>query len=140
MRDRGSLSQTGPDGETLHPVDGTIYIGSAFDCEVRVKDAAPRQCQIVRSPQGYVLHDLTGQKVTKVNGARVERHLLAAGETVVIGSTEFRWTVTEVPEEEQVLVVAAPSIRRRTPTGPIPKVAPPKSRAILYGSVAAAEP
>jgi len=51
MRDRGCLWQ----GETLFPVDGSIFIGSAADCDVRVKDAAPRQCQIVRTAEGYVL-------------------------------------------------------------------------------------
>jgi hypothetical protein len=139
MRDRGCLSQAGPEGETLFPVDGSIFIGSSHDCEVRVKDAAPRQCQIVRAVEGFILIDLTGQKVTKVNGARIERHLLRDGEVVVIGSSEFRWTVTVEPEEEQVLVVATPSIRRRTPTSPVPIVnGEQKRRSFLFPAAAAA--
>lgn len=139
MVERFSLSRTGPEGEVLYPVDGAVSIGSAAECEVDVRDAAPRQCQIVRTPDGYVLHDLTGVKVTRVNGARIERHLLRPGDVIVIGRAEFRWTVTEEPEEEQVLVVATTPVRRRTPTAPIPVIAAPaKSRAVWIGSAAAA--
>ena len=134
MLDRCSLAQ----GDTLHPVDGSAFIGSAYDCEIRVKDAAPRQCQIVRTAEGYVLHDLTGQKVTKVNGARVERHRLRDGEVVVVGSTEFRWTVTQEPEEEQVLVVAAATMRRRPATAPIKVVKQDRRSIVLMGVGAAA--
>src|SRR6185436_3477411 len=122
MVERFSLSRTGPDGETLYPVDGTVFIGSSSECHVHVKDAAPRQCQVVRSPDGYVLHDLTGMKVTKVNGAAIDRHLLRSGEVVKIGSAQFRWTVTEEPEEELVLVEVSKPVRRHTPTSPIPIV------------------
>lgn len=141
MVERFAVSRTGPDGDVLYPVDGTVNIGSAADCEVGVKDAAPRQCKIVRSPDGYALHDLTGTKATRVNGARIERHLLRPGDVVVIGTAEFRWTVTEELEVEQVLPVVAPTpIRRRAPTAPIPVIAapPPKSRGVWIGSAAAA--
>src|SRR6516225_8986559 len=140
MINRGCLSQAGPDGETLYPVDGSIFIGSASDSDVRVKDAAPRQCQVVRTAEGYVLIDLTGQRVTRVNGTRIERHLLQSGEAVTIGSAEFRWTVTAEPEEEEVLVVASSPVRRRPATArtPAPAPASPKSRAIWIGSAVAA--
>lgn len=139
MVERFSLTRTGPDGDVLYPVDGTVTIGSAADCEVGVKEAAPRQCQIVRSPEGYVLHDLTGVKVTRVNGARIERHRLRPGDRVEVGKSQFRWTLTEEPEEELVLVVAAPPVRRRGPTAPIPVIAAPaRSRGMWIGGAAAA--
>jgi pSer/pThr/pTyr-binding forkhead associated (FHA) protein len=139
MIERFSLSRTGPDGEVLYPVEGTVTIGSAADCEVGVKDAAPRQCRIMRSPAGYVLSDLTGTKVTRVNRARIERHLLRPGDVVAIGTAEFRWTVTEETEVEQVQVAASAPVRRRAPTAPIPVIAaPPKSRAVWIGSAAVA--
>jgi len=120
MKERGILTRKGPDGEVLHPVDGTIYIGSR-DCDVIVKDAAPRQCQIVRTAEGFLILDLTGQKVTQVNGARTERHLLREGETVKIGTAEFTWSVTLEVEPEPI-GVPAPKRRMGATTSSIKKI------------------
>src|SRR6185503_16493349 len=135
MVERFSLSR----GDTLYPVDGTVFIGSSSECHVHVKDGAPRQCQVVRSPDGYVLHDLTGMKVTKVDGRPVDRHLLRPGEVVKVGSADLRWTVTEEPEEELVLVAVPTPVRRRPATGPVPVVQQPKRPSIWFlGAIGAA--
>ena len=99
MKERGYLSRTGPDGETLFPVDGPCFIGSGAGCDVAVKDAAPRHCQIARTSEGFVAVDMTGQKLIRVNGTRTERHVLREGEVLSVGSIEFRWTVILEPEE-----------------------------------------
>src|SRR5262245_17700808 len=141
MKERGCLSRTGPNGEELYSVDGSIHIGSR-DCDVTVKDAAPRQVQIVKTAEGFLVIDLTGQKVTKVNGTRVERHLLKEGETLTVGSSEFKWSVTV---EIQEAVPAEPVFHRttrkipRASTASIPKVKPPsRSRVIVIAAAAAA--
>ena len=140
MKERGYLSKTGPEGEVLFPVDGSIFIGSGVGCEVGVKDAAPRHCQLVRTAEGFTVCDLTGMKLTRVNNARIERHLLQEGDKLSVGSAEFKWTIILEAEAEPVAAERAPTRRRERPRSePIPKIAPKPpstSRTLILGGAA----
>ncbi|HXG59860.1 MAG TPA: FHA domain-containing protein [Planctomycetota bacterium] len=106
----------GPQGEEGEPLDGAVTIGSAPDATIRVKDAAPRHAVIRRAPEGYVLRDLTGQRLIAVNGRRVEQHLLREGDLFRIGSVEFRTVVCKEPERVEPHPSVAPAPLRRPPS------------------------
>jgi len=99
------LTMRGEEGEILFPLDHPVTVGSSGECEVRVKTAAPRHAQVSRTSEGYVLRDLTGQGLVRVNGAVTARQSLRNGDVVKIGTEEFKFTrddtvtlVIETPE------------------------------------------
>ena len=67
-----------------------IVLGSAHDCQIRIPDAAPRHCQIIRMANGFVLRDLSGATGTFVNGKKVKEHLLGDRDVIQLGSERLR--------------------------------------------------
>lgn len=139
------LTTQGDDGETLVPLENPVTLGSAWDCDLRVKNAAPRHAQIVRTAEGYVVRDLTGQGLVRVNGLPTARQVLLDGDRVSVGGEEFRFTVDE---SAAPIVVAAPpparkpaKKRKQTSTTHLPVISPPPPQAarprIPMGAIAA---
>jgi len=73
--------------------NGGALLGAAPGCQIVVADpaAAPKHTKIVKSPQGFVLTDLSGGG-TVVNGVKVKEHVLKHGDVVQIGSEKFTFT------------------------------------------------
>ncbi len=67
-------------------------VGRGLDCAVRLDDplASRRHCRIVRAGAAFLVEDLGSANGTWVDGLRVERRPLHAGEVVRIGSTRLR--------------------------------------------------
>jgi len=68
-------------------LDDLTFIGSAQECEIRVADAAPKHCQIVKAGAGLKLIDLGSPAGTRVNGQKVKDKALLDGDVVEVGAT-----------------------------------------------------
>ncbi len=69
----------------------TLTIGRTPENDIVVSDvlASRRHARIVGAPNGNVIEDLGSINGTYVNGARVRSHLLAEGDVVTIGNSDF---------------------------------------------------
>jgi len=101
------------------PVDFTLanggsLVGTAPGCQIVVADpaVAPKHCKIVRSPQGFVVTDLSGGAGTIVNGAKVKDHLLRDGDVLQVGAEKFVFADKDAP------VAPAPKDSAGAPAGP----------------------
>ncbi len=67
----------------------TVTIGRGLESDVRLKDikASRRHCQIVKTPQGFEIVDLSSGNGTFVNGVQIKQKKLASGDKIQIGST-----------------------------------------------------
>jgi transcriptional regulator with GAF, ATPase, and Fis domain len=86
-----------------------VTIGRDADNDLHVDDAnlSRQHCRICRTREGILLEDLESSNGTYVNGARTARHLLAAGDSILIGVTSL--SIEWDPE-------AAPPPRKRRRT------------------------
>jgi len=68
-----------------------ITIGRDEDNDLPVDDVklSRHHCRICRSPEGFVVEDLDSSNGTYVNGAPTQRHVLGAGDTILIGVTSL---------------------------------------------------
>jgi FHA domain-containing protein len=107
--------------------NGGALLGAAPGCQIVVADpaAAPKHTKIVRSPQGFVLTDLSGGG-TVVNGAKVKEHVLKHGDVVQIGSEKFTFT-------EKAATPAAPAKPASTGSAPAPKSVAAAAPAVVGG-------
>jgi pSer/pThr/pTyr-binding forkhead associated (FHA) protein len=73
--------------------NGQLYLGRAEGNGVVIYDdqASNNHAHIEKVAQGYLLHDLNSSNGTLVNGQRVNRQLLQAGDIIQIGTTQFRF-------------------------------------------------
>ena len=82
---------------------GPFRIGRAPSNELALADdrASRTHAQIVRDGWDYVIEDLNSTNGILVNGARVERAVLAPGSRIEIGNTllVFRGSVAEIPTD-----------------------------------------
>src|ERR1043166_4589066 len=70
-------------GEESHPLGAAaVVLGRGLESDVRLKDikASRRHCQIVKTPQGFQIVDLSSGNGTFVNGVQVRQQLLAPGD------------------------------------------------------------
>jgi DNA-binding NtrC family response regulator len=86
-----------------------VTIGRDEDNDLPVNDTklSRRHCRVVRSPDGIVLEDLESSNGTFVNGVRIRRQVLSAGDSILIGITSL--TIEWDP-------AAAPPPKARRPT------------------------
>lgn len=73
------------------PEDDTVVIGRSRSCELRLSDAdtSRRHAKIVCSGGRAVLHDLASTNGTRVNGSRIEQHVLESGDRIEVGSNSI---------------------------------------------------
>ena len=86
------LTVTGPDNRerVFEFQEGPVGIGSADGNFIHLEDptAAPRHCQIERTPDGrFKLIDLETPAGTEVNGRKVNAHLLDHSDLILVGDT-----------------------------------------------------
>jgi hypothetical protein len=95
--------------------NGGVLLGTAPGCQIVVADpaAAPKHCKIAKSPQGFVVTDLSGGTI--VNGAKVKEHVLKPGDVLQIGSEKF--TFAEKQEPVAAAAVKAPASAVRSEGG-----------------------
>ncbi len=83
-------------------------IGRASDCSIRLTaaDSSRHHARILRGEDGlYTLHDLKSHNGTRVDGVRIDEHVLKPGDRVAIGAeTVFLFTLRSREEEEIVEV------------------------------------
>jgi hypothetical protein len=85
--------QNGPFAGTCRLLSASLnLIGRSPGCEIRLNgdDVNPLHCAILQTPGGLVLRDLESASGSFVNGQRVTTCLLADGDTLTVGSFEFR--------------------------------------------------
>jgi hypothetical protein len=96
-----SLLRTTRGGKTVDYSlsNGGVLLGTAPACQIVVADpaAAPKHCRIARSPQGFVVTDLSGTGGTLVNGSKVKEHVLKSGDVLQIGAEKFVFADQPVP-------------------------------------------
>jgi len=69
-----------------------ITIGRDMDNDIPLDDTklSRRHCRIVRSADGFVLEDMESSNGSYVNGERAGEQVLAAGDTITIGTTSLQ--------------------------------------------------
>jgi signal transduction histidine kinase len=89
------------DERRIFPVDGEIVAGRADDCEVSIQDRrlSRRHARFFLEADHLFVEDLGGPNGTFVNGARVGRAELAAGDLVSLGKTQLRVRSSEAPPD-----------------------------------------
>jgi hypothetical protein len=82
-----------PDGKRVRLGSGTITIGRANECEVRLADTSVsrRHAEVRATGDGWSVADLGSTNGTKVNGAVVTDRKLKDGDTVSVGDTHLRF-------------------------------------------------
>lgn len=113
------LTHEGSNGPAEFFVSESATIGSSTACDVPVKSAAPQHCRVFRSDEGYVLRDLTGQALVKLNGKQTSGALLQDGDLLEIGRDRFRFS--ECFEEEVEASSQVPDRPSREGTRQIPR-------------------
>lgn len=86
-------------------IDPVLLIGSDGGSDIVLKDpgVSPRHCLIVWSDRGPLARDLTGDRLSFVNGRPIATALLADGCTVGAGSYEFVFEIESEPTMEQTV-------------------------------------
>src|SRR5262245_6324925 len=76
--------------EQRYPVDGAgVTLGRGLESDIRLKDiqSSRRHCQIVKTPRGFEVVDLSSGNGTFINGVQVKQQVLNPGDKIQIGST-----------------------------------------------------
>jgi serine/threonine-protein kinase PknK len=80
-----------------------ITIGRDQDNDLHIEDVnlSRQHCRILRTKEGIVVEDLHSSNGTYVNGAKTPRHVLSAGDTILIGVTTIsvEWDPTTAPSQ-----------------------------------------
>ncbi|HNR98180.1 MAG TPA: M64 family metallopeptidase [Planctomycetota bacterium] len=94
-----------------------FWIGRADDCRVVLRDvrASRRHAQIIHDVQGVSVVDAGSLNGTRLNGARIERAILAFGDVIEIGDARI---AVSLPAEAS----APPPARPATAAAPAPPV------------------
>jgi len=94
-----------------------VTIGRDPDNDLPLEDnrLSRHHCRIIRTPEGIVVEDLESRNGTFVNGVPTRRHLLSAGDTVMIGGTPLsvEWESGLVPEPKRKKPPAPPGASER---------------------------
>jgi len=90
------------DGAELRLEGDELHLGRAPDNHIVVNDklVSRRHALLKREGTQYVLEDVGTPNGTHVNGQRVQRHLLAAGDTIRLGQTVFTYQVPVVEQSK----------------------------------------
>lgn len=78
-----------PDGQRLPIGDDPLLLGRLPSCSVVIEDpnVSRRHAEVAREGDAVVLTDLGSTNGTRVNGARVGRHVLVDGDKITLGTT-----------------------------------------------------
>lgn len=80
-----------------------ITIGRDQDNDLHIEDVnlSRQHCRILRTKEGIVVEDLHSSNGTFVNGARTQRQVLSAGDTILIGVTTISvdWDAATAPSQ-----------------------------------------
>jgi transcriptional regulator with GAF, ATPase, and Fis domain len=78
-----------------------VRVGRAIDNDVRVQSplASRHHCQILAEPDGLYVVDLGSANGTEVNGEKVERRRLCAGDVISIGRSALEVDIAPGPED-----------------------------------------
>jgi hypothetical protein len=122
------LTKVGPDGQELFFVNQSAVLGSSGECDLAVRNAAPKHCRLFRSGEGFEVRDLTGQRLIKINGKATSGSLLQEGDVLEVGLDSFRFSeVLEAqaePESASGSESEPPSRPSRREIRRIPDLAP----------------
>lgn len=68
-----------------------LTLGRDTSCHYVIADrsVSKRHAELERVEDGWVIHDLESRNGTRINGWRVARHALRAGDTIELGATVF---------------------------------------------------
>ena len=80
-----------------------VTIGRREDCDLRIPlgDVSRKHCSIVKSEQQLEVQDLGSSNGTYVNGERIQKKSLRAGDRLRIGSLHFVVQVDGKPDESE---------------------------------------
>jgi uncharacterized RDD family membrane protein YckC len=141
--DMAALLQTVPDADDprsfeLEGVETSI--GRSDRCTIQVDDKAISRTHAVvrKTDEGYLVVDKGSANGTFVNGNKVEEHLLADGDTLLVGSTIFRFVDPPDPEATVLLKAADMVAEAEAAHGRSGKPAPPPAQAAPSSRPAAA--
>jgi pSer/pThr/pTyr-binding forkhead associated (FHA) protein len=72
---------------------GPLLIGRSRRCDFIVTDpsVSRRHALLMRAPDGWMVYDLGSTNGTRVNGWRIERAVLHAGDELELGASRFRF-------------------------------------------------
>lgn len=112
------IAVAGPAAGEEFPLSQTQIIGRLERCDITIPDASVSRehARLTRRPDGYLVVDLNSSNGILVNGERVRRTLLKAGDQLLVGKTLFRLEGVEEEEER-------PAARRRGRTGSAAEIA-----------------
>jgi hypothetical protein len=82
-----------PDGRRVALGEESAVIGRSPDCTVPLSDprASRRHAEVRPRDDGFLLVDLGSTNGTKVNGRRVQEHVLRDGDEIAVGVTALRF-------------------------------------------------
>lgn len=80
--------------------EGTTVIGRREDCDLRiaVNDVSRKHCQISNDGDTLTVSDLGSSNGTFVNGQKIQKHTLAAGDTLQVGPVSFVVQINGEPD------------------------------------------
>ncbi|MBK8270313.1 MAG: FHA domain-containing protein [Planctomycetes bacterium] len=86
-------------------IDPVLLIGSDGGSDIVLNDAGvhPRHCLVVWTDRGPIARDLSGDRLTFVNGKPIQTALLHDGATIGVGSSEFIFEIENEPTFEQTV-------------------------------------
>jgi pSer/pThr/pTyr-binding forkhead associated (FHA) protein len=93
--------------------EGTTIVGRREDCDLRiaVNDVSRKHCHILLEGDALSVADLGSSNGTFVNGQRVQKHVLTAGDTLQVGPVSFVVQIDGEPE----LTSARPPLKTTAP-------------------------
>jgi hypothetical protein len=82
------------DGQTMRIEKRRVLLGRSRECDIQVEDAnvSRRHAELRQEGSSYWIVDLDSTNGIEVNGKRVKRAKLEAGDTFTVGSTEIAFS------------------------------------------------
>lgn len=114
------------DGREYGILNAPLVLGREAGCDVVIasKRVSRRHAEIVPTPKGYLLVDVSTNG-TFVNGEQMTgQRLLARGDVIRLGDDEFRFYADVVQEATAAVTPAAEAPSASPPPAPAPAVAP----------------
>ncbi|MHC5019353.1 MAG: sigma 54-interacting transcriptional regulator [Planctomycetota bacterium] len=116
-----TLTSQAGDERIIHRVaEGGATLGRGSECEVPVRDGAAsrRHCRVEQEDGRWFCRDLDSHNGTRVNGLRIARKRLVAGDEIAIGRTRFVFDPDGAAEPDEI------AIESSQPVNPPPNQSP----------------
>ena len=93
------VSASGRPDEVVLLGDDALVVGRAESCDVRIEDpkASGQHLRLAPFEGGWLLQDLGSTRGVRVGKRRVQRAVLALGDTLMVGETRIRF-LTQAPD------------------------------------------